>query len=94
MANIFDEIGRVGSATIGTIGDLVAAYGGTATNRVEADDVAIAAAEAQIEINRAKAASDIEAKRTLVNAVKIALIVALLLVVATVGTNLYMKARK
>jgi len=90
--SFFNELGELGSSAVGTIGDLVDAYGDNATNRSDADAVRIRNASSQILINEQRAAAEIAAKRNQTQLLNTVAYVALALIAVLVASSVYKNA--
>jgi len=87
--SFFDQLGQLGGSVIGTVDDLVDAYGDNAANATSADAVRIRSAQSQIAINEARAAAEIDSRRRLNSIISTSVYLLLLLVAILVAANVY-----
>lgn len=85
------NIRELGGTVLGTIDDLIGAYGQNAENRTDADTARIEAYRSQQAINQAKAAADIEQKRQITQIFTVIAYVALAMVGLMVLSSVYKK---
>lgn len=84
---------RFGDTILGTVEDLIAAYGENATNRSDADAARIAAAQSQILINEQQALASIRAKEKAMSIATAAAVVLLIIAVVLAASSVYKNAK-